>query len=86
MANPKNRITVVYPNGQVRTRRVQSTVCPNKTDIGYISDINMWFLHLRVVTDLQYKATAAIDIIVATDMLLEEAQQIINGPPDYPAQ
>jgi len=83
MPDQSNRLVVTYPNGQVRVRNVQSTACPTRSQLGYVCDINMWYLHIRMVTDMIYNAHNAIDTTIATDMLVQQANEIINGPSDF---
>lgn len=80
MPAKSNTLAVVYPNGQVRVRRVQSTAYPEKPQLGFIQTLNDWYLHVRVMTDACYGATHALDTTIATEMLLLEAQELLTPP------
>lgn len=78
MRNPNNKITVLYPNGALRTRNCQSTVCPTKAAIGIVTDINEWYRYLAFKQDTQYNAHARFDAELAGEILLQDAWEIIN--------
>jgi len=85
MKTPQHhRLVVIYPNGKVRERRVQRSVYPTPQELGFVGDINAWYLHVRVMTDLLYNATHAIETKLATENLLHEVYAILKTPPGGP--
>lgn len=68
-----SRLLVKYANGEPRSRSVQRTVCPTKSELGQVTNYNAWNIYITMESSKYHSETPLNEA-----KLILEALNIIN--------